>query len=82
MVSRKFLMLDKIKKEYENARTKYPPFNSTHEGYAVILEEVDELWQLVKANKGLSASEEMERECIQIAAMALAFILDLTIIKK
>lgn len=54
---------------------KFPSFNSAHEGYAVIKEEVDELWELVKANKGRSV--QAEREALQIAAMALRFVLDL-----
>ena len=66
-----------IKAEYENASRKYPPFHSTHEGYAVIQEEVDELWDLVKRNKGITGNDDMRKECIQIAAMAIRFIWDL-----
>ena len=57
--------------------SKYPSFHSTHEGYAVIDEEVDELWELVKKNKGMAGNAEMKAECIQIAAMAIRFICDL-----
>ena len=31
-----------IASEYESANEKFPPFNSVHEGYAVLLEEVEE----------------------------------------
>jgi hypothetical protein len=72
----KRLLLD-VELEYIAARKKFKPFNSTHEGYAVLAEELDELWDLVKRNKGYRMMPGMERECIQIAAMALAFILDL-----
>lgn len=45
-------------------------FNSTHEGFAVLKEEVDEMWDDVKANK----KEEAVQEAIQVAAMAIRFI--------
>lgn len=44
--------------EYLMARTKYPPFHSTHEGWAVMKEEFDELWEMVKANKGIRREEK------------------------
>lgn len=58
--------------EYRRARTKFGPFNSGHEGYAVILEELEELWDEVKANNRPKAREE----AMQLAAMALAFLLE------
>lgn len=70
-------ILTEILTEYELASPKYPQFHSTHEGYAVIKEELDELWDMVKANKGLSGNSEMRKEAIQIAAMAMRFIKDL-----
>ena len=71
--------LKEIEKEYRDARIKYKPFNSTHEGIAVIQEGVDELWDLVKKNKGYKIdSPQMVKECIQIAAMAYAFVKDLS----
>ena len=70
-------LLKAIEAEYNAASSKYPAFHSTHEGYAVIKEEVDELWDLVKANKGIAGNDTMKQEAIQIAAMALRFIKDL-----
>lgn len=70
-------LFNEIEQEYKNASNKYPPFHSTHEGYAVIKEELDELWELVKANKGINGHGDMGKECIQIAAMAIRFIKDL-----
>jgi hypothetical protein len=60
--------------ELAAARTRFEPFNSPHEGWAVILEEVDELWKLVVANDGRGPLAY--REAIQIAAMALRYVLD------
>lgn len=70
-------LLREIEAEYNTASSKYPAFHSTHEGYAVLKEEVDELWDMVKANKGIMGNDAMRREAIQIAAMALRFINDL-----
>ena len=46
-------------------------FKSTHEGYAVIKEELEELWEAVKKDDYLNCVEEAE----QIGAMALKFLL-------
>lgn len=58
--------------ELERAERKFPRFNSPHEGYAVILEELDELWDEVKANRGRTASARAE--AIQVAAMGLRYV--------
>ena len=42
---------------------------SAHEGYAILLEEVDELWTEIK-NKEQDAAA-IRKEAIQVAAMAL-----------
>ena len=60
--------------ELRRARKKFPkPFNSPHEGWAVLREEVDELWDEVKAD---SDAKTMRSEAIQVAAMALRFMLE------
>lgn len=45
-----------------------------HEGWAILREEVDELWDLVKADQG--RSPEAQTEAVQIAAMAIRYILE------
>jgi len=50
------------------------PFHSHHEGHSVILEELDELWEHVKANR--SDSLEAYEEAMQVAAMALAYMIE------
>jgi len=57
-------------KEALRARNKYSAFASRHEGFAVLKEEVDELWDEVKRNDYLSCYDE----AVQVAAMALRFI--------
>jgi len=65
-------IFNSIKRELETATKRHGPFNSGHEGWAVIQEEVDELWEAVKRNSKNAAN----REAVQIAAMAVRFILD------
>ena len=65
--------INKIQTEFESATKKFGKFNSTHEGYAVLKEEVDELWDAIKGNVSKNFLEE---EAIQVAAMALRFLVD------
>ena len=64
-----------VRRELNFATAKFGPFASAHEGYAILKEEVDELWDNIKANNSLYAQRE---EAIQIAAMAIRYILDIT----
>ena len=63
--------------EAQSAAEKYPPFRSAHEGYAVLLEEIDELWDEVKKNPKNRDAVKMQEEAVQVAAMALRFLTDL-----
>lgn len=60
--------------EVKRARDIYPKFNSTHEGYAILQEEVDELWDEIKQKK--SDILKLRNEAIQVGAMAIRFIQD------
>ena len=75
------LMVD-IFDEYRRAISKFPDFNSAHEGYAVLLEEVDELWDEIKNNKKPGAYERMRVEATQVGAMALRFLVMLKEMKN
>jgi len=66
--------LDAVVAELRAAERKFHAFHSGHEGYAVIREELDELWDAVKRD----VIVEAKREAVQIAAMALRFIGDLS----
>lgn len=61
--------------EMERAR-RWPAMNSAHEGYAVLAEEVDELWEHVKVQQGKRDVPAMAYEAIQTAAMAIRFAVD------
>lgn len=68
----KFLLAVDV--EYLTAREKFERFHSAHEGYAVLLEEVDELWQEVKKP---TTYNNFRDELVQIAAMAMAMSVEL-----
>ena len=68
-------VLAEVRAEVERAVRKHRPMRSPHEGYAVIKEELDELWDEIKGDRGreLSALEE----AMQVAAMGVRHITDL-----
>lgn len=72
-----FDVLTNVETELRNATRMFGPFASAHEGYAVILEEMDELKDEVWGNKNPGAVERMKKEALQVAAMALRFIIDI-----
>lgn len=65
-----------VRMELLDAVTNWPPFNSAHEGYAVLREEVDELWAHVKTNQKRRDLAAMRKEAVQCAAMAMRFALE------
>lgn len=70
------VILAGIEAELASAMAAWPPFNSAHEGYGVLLEEVDELWEHVKVNQKRRNLDGMQKEAIQVAAMAIRFALE------
>lgn len=62
-----------IHQEVKHAKQNWPAFNSAHEGFAILKEEVDELWMHVMTNQKKRDLEAMKKEAIQVAAMALRF---------
>ena len=70
-------LLDAIKEEFLQATEKFDRFYSAHEGYAVIKEELDELWEEIK--KKDRSDGQMYLEAKQVAAMGLRFMYDLAI---
>lgn len=61
-----------VVQEFLTSTEKYGPFNTTHEAYGVLKEEVDELWDACKKND----LSNMEKEAVQVAAMAIRLIVD------
>ena len=68
-----------IREEWSIASARYAKFHSAHEGYAVILEEMDELWrEVMKKSSPRTNDAELQHQAIQVAAMALRFLLDVS----
>lgn len=67
---------DDVSKELDRALRKFKRFNSAHEGYAVILEEVRELEREVFKKQKKRKNGKMRQEALQIGAMAMRFILE------
>ena len=53
-------------------------FSCYHHGYAVILEELDELWEEVKKKPRDRNKDALREEAMQVAAMGIRFMVDLT----
>lgn len=62
--------------ELREATRNYPKLASAHEGWAVLKEEVDELWDEVKKRPGVANKSLMRKEAVQAAAMAMRFLLE------
>lgn len=68
-------ILDEVAEELERARSLgFSLFASAHEGYAVLLEEVDELKAEVWKKQSLRDLGKMRKEAIEVAAMAVKFV--------
>ncbi len=55
----------------------YGDFASDHEMYAVLLEEVEEVWHEIKNNKAQGFKERLRKELVQVAAVAIRAIQEL-----
>jgi hypothetical protein len=71
------LALADVKNETLIAMTKHSPMHGPHEGWAVIMEECDELWDEVKKKHG-GRDAAAANEAMQIAAMAVRYMLEVT----
>ena len=68
-------VLEDVRAELARAERKHRPMHSPHDGYATILEEMDELWDEVKAQNG-GRNADARHEAIQVAAMGVRYVLD------
>jgi hypothetical protein len=60
-----------MRRELEEARRgPYPALHSLHEAYAVLLEELDELWEMTRKKDRDRDPAAVLRELVQIAAMS------------
>lgn len=73
--------INDITNEVARARELHEPMNSAHEAYSVILEELDEFWEIVKMKRDQRRPEDMYKELIQTAAMCVRAASDLNLIQ-
>jgi len=59
--------VDLLIAEYANAQRLHGDFHSLHEGFAALLEEHDELWDILKKKR--PDLDEVIAEAIQVSAM-------------
>lgn len=58
-----------VMEELQKAERHGKEFASLHEGYAVILEELDEIWDVTRQKRRDRSEEDLRKEFIQLAAM-------------
>lgn len=68
--------LAKVREEVLRALSIAGRMQTPHDGWAIIREEVDELWDEVKADKGESL--DAYKEAVQVAAMGVRYVVDIT----
>lgn len=68
-------LLAEIKTELEKGIRLHGLNVSTHESYAILLEEMDELWDEIK--KRFQDKTAIKEEAIQVSAMALKLIISM-----
>jgi NTP pyrophosphatase (non-canonical NTP hydrolase) len=64
-------LLNEVVDEIERAIEQHGGYNSAHEAYGVLAEEVDEFWEEVRKKRKDRSKEDMRKELIQIAAVAV-----------
>jgi hypothetical protein len=64
-------LIQAILAEVERSKMHGETFASLHEAYAVMLEEVDEVWDVTRQKRRDRSGPHLRKEFIQIAAMAV-----------
>ena len=76
------LFLAEVAREVERARSLHPQIHSAHEGYAVILEELDEFKAEVWKKQARRNPAAMLTELIQCAAMCARVAVDIGLLDQ
>jgi hypothetical protein len=66
-----------VKKELKSPREEHGSIKSLHEGYAILLEEIDEFWEHVRQKRNNRDHNKILHELTQIGAMAQAIAEDI-----
>lgn len=62
-------LVAEIDAEIGSAKRHGATFASLHEGYAVILEELDEVWDIARQKRRERSGHALRKELVQLAAM-------------
>lgn len=65
-----------VSEELKAARKLYPDFPTAMHGISVLREEFEELWEQLRVKDGQRDQQKMWDEAVQVAAMAVRFMLD------
>lgn len=63
--------LEEVEVEAKRAVEKFGQYNSLHEAYAVMYEEVDEFWEIVRMKRSKRDPKKIREELVQIAACCM-----------
>lgn len=63
--------LEEVEAEAKRAVEKFGQYNSLHEAFAVMYEEVDEFWEIVRQKRSKRDPKKIREELVQIAACCL-----------
>jgi hypothetical protein len=75
--------LQAVNTELRRARELHQsPIHNVAEGYAIILEELDEFWDEVKHKPKNRVPEDLAKELVQVAAMACRTLVDCDLVKR
>ena len=66
-----------VYEEYQKAIAKNERYHNAHEGYAVIKEEFDELWDEIRKKESARSKEAMTLEAVQTCAMLIRFLVEI-----
>ena len=71
VINRRAKLMERIANELDRAYTKHGREQwSRHEFYAIMREEVDEVWDDIKSD---APQEQLEKEVVQVAAMCFRY---------
>jgi hypothetical protein len=65
-----------VLREVASSSMDNPPMRTLHEGFGVLIEEVDEFWEEVRKKRNARDIEKIRKELIQVAAVAVKIVRD------
>lgn len=77
------LIQREVREHLDECLEEWPPHVDAHHSFAILKEEVDELWEAVRMKQtDPERHDQLRKEAIQVAAASMRFILDICTIQK